>query len=216
MKTLEDQASDVEEGILSVTLEQLSGRKSIAASRTMLQHYHYIEAKPQPGAVVWILDDDVRLDSLAYGMDGHTQPGEVDYVSAIMQLRDIGNEVVIGEVTGDPPLPALSCVRTQLVDLYHNLQQLAGLGPDTPFPDRSGENKLARLDMRDYYYDLSRSEIGHLESLFWYEAALSSPLAGDVFEEMVSRLPEILGGRQVFRPLVHPGGPMLPPDSCPR
>ena len=206
VKTLEDQASDVEAGMLSATPDQLSGRKSIAASRTMLQHYLYLEAKPRPGAVVWILDDDVRLDSLAYEADGHIQPAEVDYVPAIMQLRDTGNEVVIGEVTGDPPLPALSCVRTQLVDLYHNLQQLARLGPDTPYPDRSGENKLARSDVRDYYYDLSRSETGHLESPFWYEAGRTGLRAADAFKEMVLRLPEILAGRQVFRPLVHPGG----------
>ena len=206
VKTLEDQVSDVEAGVLSATPEQLSGRKSIAASRTMLQHYLYLEAKPRPRAVVWILDDDVRLDSLAYGQDGHVQPSEVDYVSAIIKLRNTGNDVVLGEVTGDPPLPALGCVRTQIVDLYHNLQQLAGLGPDTPYPDRSGENRLARFNSRDYYYDLSRSETGHLESPFWYEASRTGLLARDVFEEMVSRLPEILGGRQVFRPLVQPGG----------
>ncbi len=205
-KTLEDQASDVEAGMLSATPDQLSGRKSIAASRTMLQHYLYLEAKPRPGAVVWILDDDVRLDSLVYGGDGHIQPSEVDYVPAIMKLKDTGNEVVIGEVTGDPPLPAPGCIRTQLVDLHHNLQQLTGLGPDTPYPDRSGENRLARLDMRDYYYDLSRSETGHLESPFWYEAGRTGLRAADVLKEMVSRLPEILAGRQVFRPLVQPGG----------
>ena len=203
VKTMEDQSSDVKAGLLSVTAEQLCGRKSIAVSRTLLQHYLYLEAKPRPGAVVWVLDDDVRLDSLAYGPDGSARCEEVDYVSSIMQLRETGNDVVLGEVTGDPPVPVLSCVRTQLVDLYHNLQQLAGLGPDAPYPDRRGENRLLRLDSRDYYYDLSRSETGHLESPFWYEASREGMLARDVFEEMMSRLPEVTGGRQVFRPIVH-------------
>ena len=205
VKTLEDQASDVEAGVLSATPEQLSGRKSIAVSRTMLQHYLYLEAKPRPGAVVWILDDDVRLESLAYRQDGSTHSEDVDYVRAIMQLRETGSSVVLGQVTGDPPLPVLSCVRTQLVDLYHNLQQLASLGPEALYPDRRDENRLLRLDCGDYYYDLSRSGTDHLESPFWYEAGENGLLAGDVFEELTSRLSDILGGRQVFRPLVQAG-----------
>ena len=28
----------------------------------MLQHYLFLEAKPLPGSVVWILDDDVVLE----------------------------------------------------------------------------------------------------------------------------------------------------------
>ena len=205
VKTLEDQASDVGAGVLSATPEQLSGRKSIALSRTMLQHYLYLEAKPRPGAVVWILDDDVRLESLAYRQDGSTHSEDVDYVRAIMQLRETGSSVVLGQVTGDPPLPVLSCVRTQLVDLYHNLQQLASLGPEALYPDRRDENRLLRLDCGDYYYDLSRSGTDHLESPFWYEAGENGLLAGDVFEELTSRLSDILGGRQVFRPLVQAG-----------
>ena len=58
VKTLEKQAADVEAGVFAAMPEQLSGRKSIALSRTMLQHYLFMEAKPLAGAVVWILDDD--------------------------------------------------------------------------------------------------------------------------------------------------------------
>ena len=205
VKTLEEQESDVKVGLLAATPEQLSKRKSIAVSRTMLQHYLYLEAKPRPGAVVWVLDDDVRLESFAYSRGGPISPEDVDYVPAIMRLRETGSSVVLGQVTGDPPLPVLSCVRTQLVDLYHNLQQLSNLGPDVPYPDRRDENRLLRLDNSDYYYDLSRSETGHLESPFWYEAREDGLPAGDVFEELVSRLTDILGGKQVFRPLVQSG-----------
>ncbi len=62
IKTLEEQEADVEAGVFDATPEQLSIRKSIALSRTMLQHYLFMEAKPLPGAVVWILDDDVVLE----------------------------------------------------------------------------------------------------------------------------------------------------------
>ena len=90
VKTLEQQASDVAASIFEASQEQLSGRKSIALSRTMLQHYLFLEAKPMPGAVVWVLDDDVVLESLDCGPDGTPQAAKVDYVSSIRELRESG------------------------------------------------------------------------------------------------------------------------------
>ena len=194
VKALEKQAADAEAGVFAATSKQLTGRKSIALSRTMLQHYLFIEAKPLPGAVVWILDDDVVLEGLAY-RDGDTLEAEdVDYVSEIRKWKDSGASIVLCEVTGDPPVPALSCVRTQLVDLYHNLHRLAAMSPESPFLELRDENRLARLENPDYYYDLSSSRTSHLERPFWYEPAEQNLTAGEVFREMVARLPGILGG----------------------
>ncbi len=87
VKTLEKQAADVEAGVFAATPEQLSRRKSIALSRTMLQHYLFMEAKPQQEAVVWILDDDVVLESLAYGAGDSVEAHDVDYVSEMRWRR---------------------------------------------------------------------------------------------------------------------------------
>ena len=201
VKTLEEQAADVAAGVFDARVEQLSGRKSIAMSRTMLQHYLFMEAKPLPGAVVWILDDDVVLEGLAYGPGGWLDVQDVDYVSEIKRLKDSGASIALCEVTGDPPLPALSCIRTQLVDLYHNLHRLAAMSPEWPFSDLRDENRLARLENPDYYYDLSSSGTSQLELPFWYEATGQDQTAGAVFRELVARLPGILSGTQVFRPL---------------
>ncbi|MXZ90079.1 MAG: glycosyltransferase [Chloroflexi bacterium] len=207
-RTLEQQAADVAAGVFEASPEQLSGRKSIALSRTMLQHYLYQEAKPLPGVVVWILDDDVTLEGVLCGSDGKPQVADVDYVSAIRELMESGAGAVLCEVTGDPPLPALSCVRTQLVDLYHNLHLLCSLSPDTRWPDLSAENRLARRGSADYYYDLSGSGTSQLERPFWFAAEMETATAEETFREVVGQLPDILSGVQVFRPLVQdePGG----------
>ena len=202
VKSLERQRADVDGGVFEVSGKTLSKRKSIALSRTMLQHYLFLEAKPRQGSVVWILDDDVVLEGLVYKSDGSIGVVEADYVGAILRLKESGASVVIGEVTGDPPVPTLSCIRTQLVDLYHNLHQLSALEPASCYPDRRDENRCIREVRRDFYYDLSRSETDHLESPFWYEPRERNMQAGQVFEEMMSRLPEVLSGRQVFRPLM--------------
>ena len=201
-KTLEEQAADVESEVFAATSELLSGRKSIALSRTMLQHYLFLEAKPLPGAVVWILDDDVVLEGLAYGVEGSLESQDVDYVSEIRRLKDSGDSIVLCEVTGDPPIPALSCVRTQLVDLYHNLHRFAAMSPESPFSGLREENRLARLKNPDYYYDLSSNGTSHLERPFWYEPTEQNSTAGEVFREMAARLPGIPSGVQLFRPLV--------------
>ena len=177
---------------------QTDGQKSIAVSRTILQQYLFLEAAPKAGAVVWILDDDIMLESLEYGPNGIAGPHDIDYVSGIKRLKETGAAVVICQETGDPPLPVPSCIRTQLVDLYHNLYRMASLRPDDPYPDLRSENRNSRLARRDYYYDLSRLETDHLELPFWFEADGKTAQA---FENMVSRLPDMLNGIQVFRPL---------------
>ena len=200
--TLEQQAADVAAGVFSGVDTQLYGRKSIALSRTMLQHYLFLEAKPLPGAVVWILDDDLVLEGLGHVPDGTVQSRGVDYVSGIKRLKTAAADVVLCQVTGDPPVPFLSCIRTQLVDLYHNLHLLSRLRFGDPFPKLQDENRLSRLSWRDYYYDLSATDAGHLERPFWYEPTGTDLSAGQAFDEMVSRLPGILSGVQVFRPLL--------------
>ena len=205
VKTLEQQEADVEAGIFAIGSDRLSERKSIALARTMLQHYLFLKAKPRQGVVVWILDDDVMLEGLRYADGGSLEAFNVDYASAIMRLKGTGSCVVLGEVVGDPPTPFLSCIRTQLVDLYHNLAQLTALNPEARCPDRTDENRLSRLSRRDYFYDLSRTETDRLEWPFWYEASEDGMLVEQVFVEMVSRLPEILGGSQVFRPIAQTG-----------
>ena len=202
LKTLEQQVADAVDWELVSDRRQLTGQKSIAMSRTMLQHYLFLEASPRAAAVVWILDDDIVLESVGYGPDGSVGICDVDYVSGIKQLKNAGISVALCQETGDPPLPALSCIRTQLVDLYHNLFRIAVLRPADPYLSLQNENRISRRTRRDYYYDLSGTETDHLEMPFWYEAGSDDPSVGRVFSEMVSRLPGILNGVQVFRPLV--------------
>lgn len=168
---------------------ETGGIRSIARSRTLLQRHLYRETQALPDAVVWVVDDDCRVDD-----DRALDP--------LKRFRQAGVEIVLGTVTGAPPLPFLSCVRTQLVDLYHNLERLARLQPDAPYPRRSDENAMARRRVQNYYYDLSRRETRHLESPFWYEPADADAAVGEAFTEMVEALPGILSGVQVFRPLI--------------
>lgn len=203
-------------------------RASIAEARTKLQVacYRALAGRTMP---VWLLDDDVRFDiptDTGARIDWRHRP---DHLAWIDQLAKTGADVVIGAVTGDPPLPFASTVRVQIVDLLHNLEWLSGLAPpaervgplsyshpgiDERLPSRHAENMALRRQYRDYYYDLSRIDTGQLERPFWYEPRRPEATVGESFREMVGALDGLFGGRQVFRPLVwtpvNPAQALLP------
>lgn len=59
-----------------------------------------------------------------------------------------------------------------------------------------------RSRYQDYYYDLSRRETDHLEMPFWYVPLAPGRSVRTVFKELIARLPRILAGEQVTRPLI--------------
>ncbi|MEQ8456664.1 MAG: glycosyltransferase [Sandaracinaceae bacterium] len=202
---LEQQTFDAAAGHFGRPFDRGLGRASIATARTMLQAYLHDLAKRRPGAVVWILDEDMQLETLAWRAGRGVASEPLAVVDVLDRLREQRVDVAIGTVTDAPPLPFASCVRTQLVDAYHNLEWLAALEPSHELPDRSAENMALRARCEDYYYDLSRRETDHLESPFWITPSTGSATARDAFISTMLRLPRILAGEQVFRPLLVDG-----------
>ena len=189
------------------------GRKlSIAHARTALQTYLYAFAKSRIDAVVWIVDDDMRLDPLVVDEDRRLRRRPLDLVPMLQALRKLhasGDvDVAIGAYTGAPPLPFAATVRVQLVDLMASLQWLAAQDPKAVLPDLSGQNAALRSGRRDYYYDLSRSETDRLETPFRVTPAFPGERVGEAFERVAGAAERILAGEQVFRPLAIEPGPL--------
>ena len=180
-------------------------RLAIASARTVLQSYLYVFAKERPGAVVWIVDDDMRLDPLVIEEDGHLQRCSRAFAPILRELRRLRAggtvDIAIGICTGAPPVPFAATVRVQLVDLVASLWWLASQDPQAALPDRSLENAALRSGRRDYYYDLSRNETDRLETPFWITPAFTGEQVGEAFERMAGAAARILAGEQVFRPL---------------
>jgi 2-polyprenyl-3-methyl-5-hydroxy-6-metoxy-1,4-benzoquinol methylase len=177
------------------------GRLPIGPARTALQTYLYHFIKPRRGAVAWILDDDMRLDPLV-SAGGVSERRRMPLIPFLGQLREQGVDIAIGNYTGAAPLPALSTLRVQMVDLLANLRWLSTLPPDAMLPDRSACNAAARKDRRDFYYDLSHRETDRLETPFWLEPAHGAETVRGACERLCSSLDRILDGQQLFRPLV--------------
>ena len=210
---LVDRARHLEDAANGLVPEGGAGRGRklpIAPARTVLQSYLYVLARSRPGAVVWIVDDDMRLDPLVIGEDGRLRRQAHALAPVLRELRRLhaGGEldVAIGTYTGAPPLPFAATVRVQLVDLAASLRWLASRDPRAALPDRSMENAALRSDRRDYYYDLSRKETDRLETPFPVTPAFPGESAGEAFERLAGAAERILAGEQVFRPLAIEAG----------
>jgi glycosyltransferase involved in cell wall biosynthesis/SAM-dependent methyltransferase len=172
-------------------------RKGIAFGRTALHTFLIEEAASFDSPVVWILDDDVRLDDIRFGNTGRIESRE-DLIRFLCGLRELGHSVVVGGTWGDPPLPAGALLRTQLLDLSESLRALTTPGGTIPL---SAPNDPATLrSFPEYYYDASFRHLGHLELPFGFPAERGERSPTEVLAEMLTRLPGILEGCELFRP----------------
>ena len=196
---------DAKRGLVADGGASAGSRLPIAPARTVLQSYLYAFAKGRPGAVVWIVDDDMRLYPLMADNNGRLQRRPQRLLPMLRELRRLHaggvHDIAIGTCSGAPPVPFAATVRGQLVDLVASLQWLALLDPHTVLPDRGKDNAVLRVDRRDYYYDLSRTETDRLETPFAVTPAFAGERAGEAFERLAGAVGRILAGEQVFRPL---------------
>jgi glycosyltransferase involved in cell wall biosynthesis len=168
-----------------------SGQVGIAQARTMIQRYLAYEMADNPEAIGWILDDDMRIDRRA-----------TSYVHWLPILREANIDVVLGAYEGSSPNPPFNGLRVQLVDLVHNLNWLSRIEPTKLLPDRSDENKVARINCPDYYYDLSRKHTSHLENPHWIESVIDNETVLDARTRLLEGANNLISGHPITRPLV--------------
>ncbi|MCL4447063.1 MAG: glycosyltransferase [Candidatus Thermoplasmatota archaeon] len=174
-------------------------RKGIPFGRTVLHHYLYLESFDLTNPVIWILDDDVRLDDLGLN---NTRLDEGEFMDYLSSLRSEGCSIAIGKISGDPPLPAASMVRTQLLDFLFNLQALTNPSSSTPKSQKKeAENGVISERYTDYYYDLTLRHYGHLEAPSWYVTDTEDTSASTL-RHMLENFPLINSGVNLFRPVV--------------
>jgi hypothetical protein len=94
--------------------------------------------------ILIVLDDDLTFEALIVE-DGHpTKSYPFSYVHEVyLFAKNHPCDVALGGVTGAPPLPATSCMKTFLQD-FLNVQSIA-------------DQKNERWNDPDYYYDLSET-----------------------------------------------------------
>ncbi len=183
---------------------EVIAQKSISYSRSLLQHILYQKCKElfQKNAVTWIIDDDSNFDNVTCKENGDIVTKYQDHLSMLSHFKENEHiDALLGTVTDAPPIPFLSTLRTQMLDLYFNLKWFENQDPEQVFHNKT--NLPFMVNNRDFYYDLSSEFYEHLESPFWW-----TPIGENVdtinkaFSLFLDETSLISKGVNIFRPLV--------------
>lgn len=140
-------AADV--GRFGPWFEQADRRCGIAWGRSCVHRAILRASQRDLDGAAWIIDDDIELSSIAWG-NGRFREVDVDLGVVVGTLRKQNVMVGVGAITGAPPLPAWSSVRTQLIDAHASALNCGGpIG--------------ALGKWKDAYYDLTWAHTDHLE-----------------------------------------------------
>jgi SAM-dependent methyltransferase len=154
--------------------QQFSDINSIPLGRTILHHHLYTETTIFDNPVFWIIDDDINFRSF---ISPFSEIETVDVFNIINENKDKA-EALIGGMSNDPPVPLLSCIRSQLIDFYHS----------TISGGNSHLDNLSLRDKPDYYYDLSDKHSDHLEVPIYHSSISDDDLK------------QIFSGKSLSRP----------------
>jgi hypothetical protein len=151
---------------------------------------------------IWFLDDDVQLVQ-EYVADDYRQVGKLyDLFEFIIEnSRNSAIGMMIGGVTGDPPIPPIATYASRLTDLAHQLRCLDEANESEPWLLDS--NTYSYLQEADVYYDFStnRHQPSWEQCARWLPTSSESTVA-TVREEVLDAVVDIPIGGSFTRPLL--------------
>jgi len=169
-----DWKQNLKKGHYGEYYQQFSDINSIPLGRTILHHHLFTETTTFDNPVFWIIDDDITFRSV---VSPFSEIETIDVFKIINENKDKA-EALIGGISNDPPVPLLSCIRSQLIDFYHST--ISG-----------GNFELDNFSLRekpDYYYDLSDLHSDHMEVPIYHSSISDDDLK------------QIFSGKSLSRP----------------
>jgi len=184
--------------------EKPGERKSIAFNRSIIQYYCYQKSKKLFGLdnVVWIIDDDNKFECLI-GDERLDTIIPKNYFEMISYYKEENiADAILGTVVDAPPLPFLSTLRTQVLDIYFTLEWFSNQDPKAKFDRNYSHNYPFIKNNRDFYYDMSSDFFTHLECPFWWLPIGEQPETNyDAFKLFLQDLGMLKDGTNICRPL---------------
>ena len=188
---------------VAVDVENTAGGESIAVSRLRLRSMiaSALRRHERP-RLVWMLDDDVRLTHVFWDGSRVVDRPLHNHIGVLLglQRRYPELDVLVGEVTGDPPIPAFATLATRMTDLAHNLRLLLDRQAGDPWS--VPQESLRVVSDRDAYYDLSLDRSpAWLQPVTWLPRVREARTA-DVWRELAATVSGIPFGVASTRPVL--------------
>lgn len=173
---------------------------SIARSRRdQRELVRALASRESEPAFIWMLDDDVRLDHRLLENGRVVTRRLHNHFRFLLHLkqRTPGLEVLLGEVNGDPPIPAIATYASRLEDFAWSLDQMARMEPEAPWRARSPDFSVRD----DSYYDFAHTEArATARRCAWHPSSASC--IAEALEEMVREACDIPFGIGFSRPIL--------------
>lgn len=169
---------------------------------------------PEP-TVIWMLDDDNRLLHAVASRDGLKMTPLHNAVGFLMGLAQLHPSVdlLVGEVCGDPPIPAMATLASRYGDLLRLAQALSRMAPEVPW--LVGDAALTALERPDHYYDFADTSATADSEAAWLPRSAGAT-ALDVWREACDEAGDLPWGIGFTRPI--PAQPKrfdrLTPGNC--
>lgn len=183
----------------------------VAALRLHLERgLHGLPHPTEHPVVVWMVDDDVAFQQL--GPEGRVgRHTHLLFRAARFWAELPQHSVILGEYTGDPPVPGLDSLGGQLFDLTESVRRMHALGPDakwspTPTPERTF----------DAYYDLTEAPPPSADVVWPYAPERAGERVRDVAKRLLASLARLRDGQQLTRALTWDGLDAKPRPSLRR
>ena len=199
----DDIASMADNGLLGNYYREKSRRLGIPFGRTALQHVLYIESLKFENPVIWIIDDDIDISNIYWGNISN-RVSKNRFMELMKEWKNANVSIVIGKIGGDAPLPALSTIRTQLLDLYFNLRAFSNDTARMNYKTRTMQNNKYIEEFVSYYYDFPENDFRNLETPMWHSYSLNTDNSNEILHKIAGDMPEILD-RSIFRKVEHYG-----------
>lgn len=152
--------------------------------------------------VIWFLDDDVELvhEHVAGGVR-RVEPLYDVFGAVVAEALNPQFEVLIGTVTGDPPIPPIATYASRLADLVANLERQDGRDEDETW--EVDPRTLAQLDRMDAYYDFStgRSTPTWQDRVLWLPTRETETVAS-AREALLTAVADVPLGGSFTRPIL--------------
>ncbi|MCD8438245.1 glycosyltransferase [Tenacibaculum dicentrarchi] len=166
-------SENLQNGYYGEYFKKYSKINSIPIGRTILQHHLYTETITFENPVFWVIDDDISFTNTLLGNKNNIK---IDLFKIINE--NINNcDALIGSVSKDPPLPFLSSIRGQLIDLYYSSSSL----------NKKNADYGNLRELKDYYYDITDAHFNHLETPIYYHSNIETDLSFIFSGKSVSR-----------------------------
>jgi len=149
--------------------------------------------------IVWLLDDDLRLEQLVRDDEGLHERHKLPLLS---ELRKVWAErpdlsIGLGRFCGDPPIPGFATWLGQVRDLSATIDIMAKGRPDDAWS--SAPHKHSAQTAHAYYDHAGDILDSGPSSIF---TTAGAPSFAETFAALAREWPKLLEGTQVTRPLV--------------